>query len=612
MLKNKAYGSDDRSGGGERRRGTRFFSIVADLLFPTDAVVPTADVKTALARLKSHFLAVGVFSFTINVLVIGASMYTLELYDRVLPSHSVPTLIALVVLILAIYGFQVMLEGRRSRLLARVGRHLDLSLRESVFDVYARSNLPGAKSPAVTIVRDLDQVRTFLASPAPATLFDLPWTPVFLLLMFMLHPLIGGVGLLGVAVLSSFAYLTERATAPLQKEAMRLAVESGQQNDAVRGGVETLLPLGMLPPIRDIWNQTHQMAGESIIRASDTSTRYGGLSRFFRLSLQSLVMSLGAYLVIQGQATGGVMIMSSILLGRMLSPVELAIIHWRNLISTQQAYSRLKQSLDARPASPVTALPAPARTLKVENLEIAIDGRSPLLAGIGFELVAGDVLGVIGPSGAGKSTLARALTGVWSLSRGSVRFDDATPDQWSDVDLGRFMGYMPQAVTLFSGTVAQNIARFQPDATSEAILDAARQARIETLVKSLENGFDTEIRPQSGQLSAGQRQRIALARALYGNPFILVLDEPNSALDAEGEAALLDAVQAARKRGAITIIATHRPAVLQLASKILILNRGRQSAFGPRDQIAREAKSMVAGKPSPSRSFTVIPGDGND
>lgn len=611
MLQNKAYGSQDEPESGRSRHGARFLQIVRDLMFPGDAVVATADVKAALTRLKGYFISVGVFSFTINLLVIATSMYTLELYDRVLPSHSVPTLVALVILILFVYGFQVLLEGRRSRLLARVGRHLDLSLRQSVFDVYARSNLPGAAASAGTIVRDLDQVRTFLASQAPATLFDLPWTPVFLLLMFLLHPLLGAVGIVGAAVLALLAYLTERSTAPLQKDAMSLTVESGLQNEAVRGGAETLLPLGMLAPVGEMWTKVHQAAGESIIRASDTSTHYGGLSRFFRLSLQSLVMSLGAYLVIMGQATGGVMIMSSILLGRMLSPVELAIIHWRNLVSAQQAYRRLRQSLSERPKVPATVLPIPSRTLKVENLQVAIERQSPVLSGIDFELVAGDILGIIGSSGAGKSTLARSLAGVWPATKGSIRFDGATSDQWSDADLGRFMGYLPQTVTLFRGTVAQNISRFQADATSEAMLDAARQARIETLVKGLDGGFDTEIQPQSGQLSAGQRQRVALARALYGNPFILVLDEPNSALDAEGEAALLDAILAAKSRGAIVIIITHRPAILQIVTKILVLNRGRQTAFGPRDQIAKQAKDMAA-PAQRSRAFTVIPGDGND
>lgn len=511
----------------------------------------------------------------------------LQVYDRVLPSRSIPTLAALVVLIVILYGFTALLEAIRARLFSRVGRHVDLQLGAAVFRLNVKRGLAGQAGGAPPF-RDLDQLRSFLASGGPAAIFDLPWMPLYVILLFLLHPAMGVMGVVGIAILSALTWRTDKAAGPLQLTAGQATAEAGAVSETARRAAETIAPMGMTPALLGMWQDRNRAAGDAIVRGSDMSGGYGGLSRFLRMSLQSLVMALGAYLVISGKATGGVMIGSSILFGRALAPVELAIAHWRSFVAARQGYRRLEEALVTEPAEAGVRLPPPRATLIAEGLAVAPAGGSQVvLRDVAFDLQAGDALGVIGPSGSGKSSLARALVGVWPTVRGAVRLDGSTLDQWSATDAGRFIGYLPQDVELFAGTVGQNIGRFDPKASSEAILQASQVAGLEGFIRGLPNGFETHVGERGGLLSAGQRQRIALARALYGNPFLLVLDEPNSALDAEGEAALGSAIAGVRQRGGLVVVVAHRPSALQFANKVLVVAEGQQKAFGPRDEVLK-------------------------
>lgn len=560
-----------------------------------DVVQPDSSVKRVLLTAKRSFVAAAIFSGAINILMLSGSLFMLQVYDRVLPSHSSETLIALIVLVVALYAFVCALEAVRSRLFARIGRYFDLSLRDAVFALNIKSGMPGQKTAHSAPFRDLDQFRTFLAGGGPSALFDLPWMPLYVVLLFLLNPWIGCLGLLGIGCLSAITWLTDKGTTPHQRASTSLAFDAGLLAETSRQNAETIVPLGMSGPLRQAWGEKNQLAGEAIIRSSDVSGIYSTISRFLRMSLQSLVLGLGAYLVISGKATGGVMIAASILLGRALAPVELAISHWRGFVAARQAYKRLEQSLEpARPA-PHVRLPLPSRQLKVENLQVSVPGsEKPLLQNIHFELEAGDALGIIGPSGAGKSTLVRALVGVWPIAKGTVRLDGSTLEQWSEEDACRFLGYLPQSVELFAGSIGQNIARFDASAADDDILRAAEITGVSNLIRGMEKGFDTEVGQRGSRLSNGQRQRIALSRALYKSPFLVILDEPNSSLDNEGEQALIRAIAAARRQGSIVIMVAHRPNILQTVNKILVLSDGTQKAFGPRDEVLKRVINPVA------------------
>jgi PrtD family type I secretion system ABC transporter len=560
----------------------------------TDHVHSVDCVATALKSAKPSFVAAAVFSGFINILTLSGSIFMLQVYDRVLPSQSLPTLLALVALVISLYVFQSLLGMVRTMLFARIGRFFDLSLRNAVFHLNIEIGLPGRAIAGTAPFRDLEQIRTFLATGGPAAIFDLPWMPLYLLALFLIHPLLGCLGLAGIIGLSAIAWRADKKVTPLQKASISESYEANALAESARMASETLKPLGMTASVGARWAATNARAGDAVIYASDMTNSFGAVSQFVRTALQSLALALGAYLVITGKATGGVMIASSILLGRALSPVELTISHWRSFIGAREAYMRLDKSLKSRAPAPATRLPAPTRGIAVETLMLASPaGSKPLLQNINFELFAGDALGIIGPSGAGKSSLVRSLVGVWPVARGSIRLDGAMLDQWTEADSGTFIGYLPQAVELFSGTIAENIARFDPEATSEDVLKAADISGVGELVRGMEKGFETEVGFRGANLSAGQRQRIALARALYKDPFLVVLDEPNSALDTEGEQALIHAISRVRERGGIVIMVAHRPNILQPINKVLMLGLGTQRAFGPRDEILKRVLSPV-------------------
>lgn len=547
---------------------------------------------------QSYLIVAAVFSGAINILMLAGSMFMLQVYDRVIPSHSFETLLALVLLVVFLYAITSLLETARSRLFARIGRKLDYSLRDAIYEINVKSSLPGSSQNAATSFRDLEQIRSFLAGGGPSVFFDLPWMPFYTILLFMLHPYIGILGIIGIISLAIITIIADKVTSPVQKFSSQQQQEANASADLIRLGAETIYPLGMTGNLKKVWLNKNQASGEAIIYSADKLTFFNGITRFIRMSLQSLMLALGAYLVIKGNATGGIMIASSIILGKALAPVELAISHWRGFINAREAYKRLKELLPENAVEQKkTVLPLPSKSFKINNLVIkTADGQSELLNGINFTAFSGDAIGVIGPSGAGKSTLARSIAGVWPISEGDIRFDDATLDQWTDDDIGKFMGYLPQAVELFSGTLAQNISRFDSNATNEKILDAANLAKIDSFARNLNGGYDADIGHRGSRLSAGQRQRVALARALYGNPFILVLDEPNSALDGEGEGALLNAVTEVRKRGGIVILIAHRPNMMQVCNKVLVLGGGKQVAFGPRDEVLKNFVSPNVNK----------------
>jgi ATP-binding cassette subfamily C protein len=410
--------------------------------------------------------------------------------------------------------------------------------------------------------------------------------------------LLGLLGLAGAATLTVLTFFSDRAATPVAKSVTSSSIEALGLAEQSRRSAETIIPLGMGQALSERWAVKNRNGGRWIIRASDIATYYGGLSRFFRMALQSAALGLGAYLIINGRASGGVMIASSILLGRALAPVELAIAHWRGFLSARQALTRLDELLagGARSAAAGLGLPRPGRTLAVNQLAVVAPGTQTLiLKEATFALEAGDSLGVLGPSGSGKSTLLRALVGLHAPVRGAVRLDGSTLDQWAPGDWGRFVGYLPQQVELFAGTIAENISRFEITADSDAVLAAATLAGVDALIRGMPQGFDTPVGEGGGRLSAGQRQRIALARALYRDPFLLVLDEPNSALDVEGEAALTRAITAARQRGAIIVAAVHRVSGMEAMNKLLILGEGVQRAFGPRDEVLQKARAAGQG-----------------
>ena len=568
-----------------------------------EAVAPQADMASVLRGLRRPLITAAIFSGVINVLTLGSPLFMLQVYDRVLSSHNLDTLVAFIMLFVALYAIHAALENTRARLFARMGAFVDRSLSDAVYTLNIGMGLPGRPAPPSSPFRDLEQLRSFLSSGGPATLFDLVWAPMYVAFMFMLHPWMGYFTLCCIALLTGMTLLAHRTASPLQARALQSAQDANVLAESVRLSAETLIPSGMGQRFRALWQQKNQEAAGDLLVAADLSSGFGSLSRFLRTTMQSLILALGAYLLLQNEASGGIMIAASILLGRALAPIEATIGQWRGLVAARAAYSRLQTTLHRLPAEPGVRLPAPQRQINVNQLTVSLpDQARPIVSGVHFELQAGDSLGVLGPSGAGKSTLARTLVGLLPPARGSITFDGSALQQWAEEDAGRFLGYMSQAVELFPGTVAQNIARFDLDATDEALLKAAEIAGVDRLVRGLDKGFETEVGPRGSRLSAGQRQRIALARALYGEPFVLVLDEPNAALDNEGEAALLRAIDAVRRRQGIVILIAHRLSTLKCVNKVLVLERGAQTAFGPRDEVLK-----ALSRPPPPQDAAAVP-----
>jgi PrtD family type I secretion system ABC transporter len=563
--------------------------------------VRRSELGDALRACRAAFIGVGLMSCVINVLYLTGSIFMLEVYDRVLPSRSVPTLVGLVVLAAGLYIAQGVLDLLRGRVLGRIGTSLDEAINARVFETIVRLPLlMGNRTEGLQPLRDLDNVRSFLGSQGPGAFFDLPWLPLYMAICFAFHWLLGVTALVGAIILITLTLITEFMSRSPAKEAMTLAARRNDLAAASRRNAEVLVAMGMSGRLGRRWSEANEnyLAGNQ--RASDIAGGLGAVAKVLRMMLQSAVLAVGAYLVIYQEATGGIIIAGSILSARALAPIDLAIAHWKGFVAARQSWHRLNLLLQQMPqAAAQTLLQAPTKRLSVEAVSLAAPGdQRVIVQDVTFALEAGSGVGIIGPSGSGKSSLVRALVGVWVPFRGKVRFDGAALDQWSPNVLGRYVGYLPQDVELFAGTVAQNICRFDPEAKSDDIIAAAKEAGVHDMIIKMREGYDTQVGEQGAALSAGQAQRIALARALYGDPFLIVLDEPNSNLDSEGDEALTRAVRSARERGAIVVVVAHRPIGIEGVDQILVLKEGRMQAFGPKETVlAQVLQPRVAPAP---------------
>ncbi|MGO4388725.1 type I secretion system permease/ATPase [Microvirga sp. 2YAF29] len=541
-----------------------------------------------MASCRGAFIGVAVLSGLVNLLYLSGSIFMMEVYDRVLPSRSIPTLVGLSVIIVVLYLFQGLFDMVRGRILARVGAAVDEDLSQQIFQGQLNAPLKGkVEGDGQQPLRDLDQLRAFLAGGGPTALFDLPWMPLYLFMCFAFHPWLGAVALGGACLLVVVTLLTELMTRDASKAAVSAGLVRNGISEGARRNAEVVRAMGMGQRIGTMWGDANASYLAHQQRTSDVAGGFGAMSKVLRMVLQSAVLAVGAYLVIDGQATGGIMIASSILTSRALAPVELAVANWKGFVSARQGWRRLKTVIEANARSEAPLkLPAPRSSLILESAAAGAPGsKRTVIQDMSFELTAGSGLGIIGPSASGKSSLARMIVGVWPTWRGKVRFDGAAIEQWLPEDLGCHIGYLPQDVELFSGTVAQNIARFDSNPKDEAIIAAAQAANVHEMILQLPDGYETHVGEAGAALSGGQRQRIALARALYGNPFLVVLDEPNSNLDNEGEQALTSAIKSVRARGGIVIVIAHRPSALAGIDLLLVMAEGRMQSFGPKDDV---------------------------
>jgi ATP-binding cassette subfamily C protein PrsD len=562
-------------------------------------------VTRGLRESARRMVGIAVFSGVINLLMLAGSLYMLQVYDRVIPSRNVATLAGLSLMVLFAYLMQGYFDALRSRMLCRVGTLFDVSLQDSIHTALATLPLRGAKPLTMQQpLRDLDQVRAFMSSMGPTAFLDMPWIPVFLLGLFLFHPVIGLTALTGMIAIVAMTLVTNRLSRGAVKAATDLSAQRQVLADATQRNAEVIRALGMMDRFGLRWARANERYLRENIRATDVSSNLGSGAKVLRYILQSGMLGIGAFLVVSDKASGGVMVASSIMMGRALAPIEVALGTWKQLVAARQGIARLRDicRVTARPAEPPVMLPRPSRELVVQELSVAAPGtEKPIVANISFSLTAGTGLALLGASASGKTTLSKALVGIWPAQHGVVRLDGAALDQWRNEDLGRHIGYLPQDVALFDGTVAENICRFDESATSNAILKAAQIAGVHDIILRLPEGYSTRIGQGGMSLSAGQRQRVGLARAVYGDPFLVVLDEPNANLDADGENALGRAIQIMRHNKSIVIVISHRPSALGALNMAMVLHEGRRIAFGAREEIfARVRGSPVQAAPAPS------------
>ena len=553
-------------------------------------IKPRGEILSVLKSSKGAFISALFFSWILNLLMLTGSLFMLQVYDRVIPSSSVPTLVALSLIVLVLYIFYGILDFVRARILVRIGRRIEETLRSRVFDAMAHLALKRNNQIGGQPVQDLSTIRQFLGGQGPLAFMDMPFVPIFLLVCFLLHWVLGVVALISAAIIFVLAVLTERSSRHPISQANSSSMKAMAITEEARRNSEALHSLGMKGAVRRNWAKVQHEALDFHTRANDAGGLYSMFSKVFRMITQSAMLAAGAWLAIRHEISGGTIIASSIIMGRALAPVEQAVGNWQQFLGFRKAYERLNRVLDAvAPDEQHMALPDPKGFLDVENLVVMLPGSDkPVLQGISFNVEPGKGLGIIGPTGAGKSTLARALVGLLTPVRGSVRLDGATADQRDDDALGRLIGYLPQETQIFDGTVAQNISRFVENPDSLKIVEAAQLANIHEFIMRLPQGYDTPLAEGGSRLSAGQRQRVALARALFGDPVLFVMDEPNSNLDADGEIALDRAIRASIKRGAAVVVVAHRPSALQAMDNLLVLTNGQIAAMGTRDEIMRK------------------------
>ncbi|RVT87328.1 type I secretion system permease/ATPase [Rhodobacteraceae bacterium CCMM004] len=553
---------------------------------------------------RALFWAVGVFSFFVNLLMLTGPIFMLQVYDRVLGSRSEATLIALVVLMAFLFLIMGILDYARGRILARIGARFQDRLDRRVFAAMVRkASLTQGADDGANHLSDLESVQRMMSAPVLTALFDIPWTPIFLIAIAIFHPWLGILAVAGAAVLIVAALINQIATRQPAAVTGMTTQRADRMGEQIRSEAEMVRSLGMQDAAFTRWRKLRSDALAASIHTSDLGGAFTATTRTFRLFLQSAILGLGAYLVLQNELTPGGMIAASIMLGRALAPVDLAIGQWQLVQRAMRGWSGLSTLLGmVRPEPPRTALPRPRAHLVATQVTVIPPGEQQAsLRMVSFDVNPGEAVGVIGPSGSGKSTLARAIVGVWRCSGGRIRLDGAALEQYEPDVLGRHVGYLPQRVQLFDGTIAENIARLRPLADDADIVAAARKAAAHDMILKLPEGYDTVVSAAGGRLSGGQIQRIGLARAMFGDPVLLVLDEPNSNLDNEGTQALNAATREIKAAGGAVLIMAHRPAAIQECERLLVLEGGLRRAFGPRDEVLREMvanHTQILGKPS--------------
>ncbi|MDO6729685.1 type I secretion system permease/ATPase [Marinovum sp. 2_MG-2023] len=555
-----------------------------------------SELRAVRRESRGLYWCVGVFSFFANILMLTGPLYMLQVYDRVLSSRSEATLLALTVLVIFLYTVMGVLDYVRGRIMARVGARFQSRLDDRVFDASLRASALRPDDAAATGLRDLESVQRFLTSPVLLSLFDLPWTPLFLFGIAIFHPWLGILAVSGGALLVAIAITSQQ----MQKRPVFEHGVASHKSESIaarlRSEAEMVQAMGMRKAALHRWKGARLATLGGQLRSSDVSGGFTALTRALRLLLQSAMLGMGALLVLRGEMSPGAMIAGSILLGRALAPIEVIIGQWSVAQRARQGWRSLARLLGSVPEqAPKMDLPIPRAKLEVQQLTIIPpQERQAALRMISFDVNPGQAVGVIGPSGAGKSSLASAITGLWPPTSGRIRLDGATLDQYDPEKLGQYIGYLPQKVELFDGTIAENIARLAPEPDAEMVVVAAKMANAHEMILKFPEGYDTRIEAHSAKLSGGQMQRIGLARALYGNPVFVVLDEPNSNLDNEGSAAVNSAIRAVKDRGGAVLIMAHRPAAIQECDTLLVLDEGARVAFGPRDEVLKKTVQNAA------------------
>jgi PrtD family type I secretion system ABC transporter len=560
----------------------------------------------AVGALRGSFMRAGVFSALINILMLTGPLYMLQIYDRVLSSGSVPTLLGLFLIVVVLYAFMGVYEFIRSRILSRAAFRFDNATGELAFRQVLENG--GNRSKSASSLRDLEIVRGFLASPAIRGLFDVPWIPIFLVAVFIIHPWLGYLTLAGAAVVVMLALINQWVSKKPLSEAMQLdGAERAFVSQSLRS-TEAIKALGMRAAVTKRWRAAHEVAVSQSQVGGDRSDVISSSSRVFRMLLQSMLLTGGAYLALQQQISAGMIVGASILAGRALAPIDQVIGQWQGIGRASEAHKRLKEVFAEAPApKPRVALPKPTGAVQFKKVTKLVPGEKKrvgprILDQVSFELEAGDVLGVIGNSAAGKSSLARTMVGVWSPDIGEVRLDGATLDQWDPDELGQHIGYLPQHVEMLPGTIAENIARFDDAAKEKDVFEAARYAGVHEMILGFQDGYATRVGFEGQPLSGGQVQRIGLARALYRLPKLVVLDEPDAHLDSHGDETVTEAIRLLRKAGSTVVVTAHRPNVLLQSNKVLLMNKGKVAKFGPRDEIVKMAMKSVPSEPIPFES----------
>ncbi|PHR59997.1 MAG: type I secretion system permease/ATPase [Robiginitomaculum sp.] len=547
-------------------------------------------VGKALMTSKSAFWGIGIFSAFINLLMLTGPLYMLQVYDRVLASSSMSTLVGISVLMGMMYIFMGYFDLIRSRILVRIGDKLEKDLGARTFSIWLKQGLYGRAGQRHRPLQDLGTLRQFFSGAAPTTFFDIPWAPIYIGVMFIFHPMLGWAGIVGAIVIFFLAFLNEKRSRKPMQDANILKAQAQIFAQSSHRNADVITAMGMGKHMQTRWQDFSQRAAQETVKGGDIAGGLTATSKAFRMFVQSAILGLGAALAVKQVITPGTMIAGSIVMGRALAPIQMVVGQWRGFIATRQAFHRLNKFYEIIPEDTDSMqLPEPTGHLSIENIIAAPPGSQiPALTGLNFTLEPGQGLGVIGPSASGKSTLARLLVGIWLPQKGSVRLDGASYDQWNRDILGPYIGYLPQEVELFDGSIGENIARFDPQARAEDVVVAAKRAAVHDMILRMPDGYDTKIGEGGAVLSGGQIQRVALARAVFGDPVLVVMDEPNANLDADGDAALSAAITDLRRRQKTVVVMAHRPSAIASVDTLLVLKEGQQIAFGAKDEVLVE------------------------